>query len=318
MTPLLLVAGFLGAGKTTFLRDLLPRLRARGRRARVLLNDFGDARLDGATLADLTAELVALDASCVCCESWDDLLAALSRTPAAPGEVAIVETNGGTDTAELLTLLGGQPAIEHLSPPLQLTVIDARRFGGRGWQNVMEREQIATATHLFVSRLDLVSDERRAEVEAALAPLGGDATRTTPGALAEELAAIGDELRDLPLRSSPVDWPAAPLLLSPGARRHSAAHHFAALHCKLPGPIDGAALLRFLAELPPEVLRAKGIVQLRDPPGEKRSFQKVGDEAEISPCRLADPETIEPAAVFVGPTLPVSLLEAGLARLLSS
>jgi G3E family GTPase len=59
-TPLLLVAGFLGAGKTTFLRALLPALARRGLRARVLLNDFQNARVDGATLADVAPDLVAL------------------------------------------------------------------------------------------------------------------------------------------------------------------------------------------------------------------------------------------------------------------
>src|SRR4051812_3662274 len=106
MTPLLLVAGFLGAGKTTFLRALLPCLRSRRRQARVLLNDMGDARVDGATLADLTAELVSLNASCVCCESWDDLLSALALTPTGPDQVVIIEANGTTDIIELLALLG--------------------------------------------------------------------------------------------------------------------------------------------------------------------------------------------------------------------
>jgi hypothetical protein len=63
------------------------------------------------------------------------------------------------------------------------------------------------------------------------------------------------------------------------------------------------------------VLRAKGIVVLRDPPGEKRSFQKVEQEVEISPCQLADPEQHAPRAVFIGPRLPVDLIEARLAAL---
>jgi hypothetical protein len=56
-------------------------------------------------------------------------------------------------------------------------------------------------------------------------------------------------------------------------------------------------------------------VLLRDPPGEKRSFQKVEREVEISPCQLADPEQHAPRAVFIGPRLPVDLIEAQLAAL---
>ena len=145
--PLLVVTGFLGAGKTTFLRGLVPALAARGLRARVILNDFKDARIDAATLADLVPDLVALSGSCVCCESLDDLLKALAEMSIAPGDVVLVEANGGTESGELLALLAGA-GHHHLTAPLQLAVVDAQRFGRRGWQDQMEEEQLATATQL--------------------------------------------------------------------------------------------------------------------------------------------------------------------------
>jgi G3E family GTPase len=303
LTPLVLVAGFLGAGKTTFLRALLPALARHQLRARVVLNDYADARIDAATLADLVPDLVALSGSCVCCESLEDLMATLARLGhdrAGAQEVVIVEANGGTEAGELLATLAGAPELRHLAPPLQLTVIDAKRFGTRGWQNEMEREQLLTATHVALGRLDLVSAARADEVRAAVTALVPQSTFTTPDDFAAVLALLETSAR------APVPQP----------HDHDHEHHpFAAFAVDLPAAVDGEAFLGFLRTLPPQVLRAKGIVALADPPGEKRSFQKVDEEAEISPCQLADPEGEVPRAIFVGPQLPRALIEARLAAL---
>jgi hypothetical protein len=49
-TPVNLITGFLGVGKTTAILDLLAR-RPAGSRWAVLMNEFGQAVIDGATLA---------------------------------------------------------------------------------------------------------------------------------------------------------------------------------------------------------------------------------------------------------------------------
>ena len=195
MTPLVLVTGFLGAGKTTFLRALLPALSRHGLRARVVLNDFGDARVDAATLADVAPDLVALSGSCVCCESLDEMVAVLAGLHPGAQEVVLVEANGGTEASELVGLLGAEPALDHLSPPLQLTVVDAKRFGARDWQNVMEREQLATATHLALGRIDLVAPDRAEQVRREVSAAAPRAAWVTPDSFAALLAEIEPEIR---------------------------------------------------------------------------------------------------------------------------
>jgi G3E family GTPase len=304
--PLLVVTGFLGAGKTTFLRALVPALAARGLRARVILNDFKDARIDAATLADLVPDLVALSGSCVCCESLDDLLKTLGEMSTAPGDVVVIEANGGTESGELLALLAGA-GHRHLTAPLPLSVVDAQRFGRRGWQDQMEEEQLATATQLLLGRTDLVSAERAREVKHAASAVAPAAAWTSPHRLADQLAALSGD-------PPPATTPAGDRHDHDGDGHHHS-HPFAAHLVELPFPVDAAAFTACLAALPAEVLRAKGIVLLRDPPGEKRSFQKVEQDVEISPCQLADPEQHAPRAVFIGPRLPVDLIEARLRAL---
>jgi G3E family GTPase len=82
--------------------------------------------------------------------------------------------------------------------------------------------------------------------------------------------------------------------------------------------VDGAAFEAFLRTLPEAVVRAKGIVRLREPAGAKRSFQLAAGESEISPCDLLDPDTLEPVAVFVGSGIDPSALCAALALLMAT
>ncbi len=333
MTPLVLLAGFLGAGKTSFLRQLLPELARRGLRPRVVLNDYENAQLDAASLADLTATLVPINGSCLCCDTQDQLLEALATMPVGPGDVVVVETNGTTDTATLITLLTESAGLVGLSLPIQLTVVDAQRFGTRGWQDTIEFEQIATATHLAVSRADIVTADRFARVQAQACAISPRAIVTTAAEFAGLIAALARSLSAVLDRGdtghgdtghADTGHAAAALARVPAAAADGTGHfhqadrnHFASFQAPLPGAVDERAFQRFLQELPAEILRAKGIVMLRQPAGEKRIFHKVGGAVEISPCRLMDEEQLVPMAVFVGVGMPVLTIRSRLARLFS-
>ena len=77
MIPLVLMAGFLGAGKTRFLTQLVPALATLGTRTRIVLNDFQNARVDAARLGALEALVTPLNGECVCCGSLRELLQTL-------------------------------------------------------------------------------------------------------------------------------------------------------------------------------------------------------------------------------------------------
>ena len=105
MIPLALLVGFLGAGKTRFLTQLLPELHARGLRPRVILNDFANASIDASRLAELDALVTPLNGECVCCTSLRELMDALLAVQGRPGDVMLVEANGATEADELLGVL---------------------------------------------------------------------------------------------------------------------------------------------------------------------------------------------------------------------
>ncbi|MFM8982197.1 MAG: hypothetical protein ACKOLA_04685 [Spartobacteria bacterium] len=70
--------------------------------------------------------------------------------------------------------------------------------------------------------------------------------------------------------------------------------------------------------LPEEVLRAKGLVVFREDPGEFQIFQKVGHDGPVHFFPIGQHPLIkEPVALFIGPQLPVELLQSRIDQLRS-
>jgi hypothetical protein len=54
----------------------------------------------------------------------------------------------------LIELLSLAPELEQFAQPIQVSVIDGKRWQKRFWHNGLELDQAKTANHLFVSRTD--------------------------------------------------------------------------------------------------------------------------------------------------------------------
>ncbi len=81
--PATVITGFLGAGKTTMIRNLLQN--ANGRRIALIINEFGDLGVDGDVLKGCGAEacseddIIELTNGCICCTVADDFIPTMSK-----------------------------------------------------------------------------------------------------------------------------------------------------------------------------------------------------------------------------------------------
>ncbi len=129
--PATIVTGFLGAGKTTLIRNLL--LNARGKRIALIVNEFGDMGFDGGLLADCgddsckPDQIVELTNGCICCTVADEFLPTmemlLARDP-APDHI-VIETSGLALPQPLVRAFGW-PSVRHrVTVDGVVTVVDA-------------------------------------------------------------------------------------------------------------------------------------------------------------------------------------------------
>ena len=98
--PATVITGFLGAGKTTLIRNFLEA--ANGQRFALIVNEFGDVGVDGEVLAACNApgcskdDIIELANGCICCTVADDFLPSMQKLLAAepkPDHI-IIETSG--------------------------------------------------------------------------------------------------------------------------------------------------------------------------------------------------------------------------------
>jgi G3E family GTPase len=326
MTPLILIIGFLGAGKTTYLRRLLPQLSQLGIEAHIIINDYQNASVDAELLHDLTEMIVPISGSCVCCGSRDKLLSALEDFDHRPGRVVIIETNGTTDSEELIELLSLAPELEQFALPTQVSVIDGKRWQKRFWHNSLELDQAKTANHLFVSRTDEIDERRLRKVNESLRHHGLPEKRLDSSQLASLLGKLIKELQGISSRGDIARKKHDLREHHDDGREHSgkghnhgehnaAEHHFASFQIDLPELVIRAGLEKFLGGLPDTVIRAKGIVRLVDSPDEYFVFQKVDrfENVQLFPVGKSVRQS-HPLAIFIGPTIPEQEVRASAER----
>jgi len=157
-TPVSLVTGYLGSGKTTLISRLL-RHPGMGETA-VIVNEIGEIGIDHAILRRVDERTVLLASGCLCCtlrgDLADELRDLLDRRDA--GEIpafrrVVVETTGLADPTPIVNTLLTEPLVRHhYALDAVIATVDAMH-GLRGPESV---KQAAAADVLVLTKVDLV------------------------------------------------------------------------------------------------------------------------------------------------------------------
>jgi putative photosynthetic complex assembly protein 2 len=169
-----IAAGFLGAGKTTYMRRRLAEYGAMDQKISgktvVLVNDFSAVGIDGSLLESQGAEVVELPNGCICCSLRDDLSTQLQETVTrfAPDRV-LIEPSGVADIASLIGVMQ-RPALAPFVRKLEVTtVIDAGAFlADYATLPAHFSAQARLASTLVINKADLVSQGTRMMVAETL------------------------------------------------------------------------------------------------------------------------------------------------------
>ena len=171
-----IVAGFLGAGKTTYMRRRLDQLASKPGKTVVLVNDFSTVGIDGSLLRGAGTDVVELPNGCICCSLRDDLSRQLTDTVArfAPDRV-LIEPSGVADIAALIGVMQRPDLAPFLRGLTVTTMIDAGAFlADYAALPAHFAAQAKLASLLVVNKIDLVSGAERAMVEETLRGINPD------------------------------------------------------------------------------------------------------------------------------------------------
>ena len=159
--PLTLLTGFLGSGKTSFLRRALSD-RAFADTA-VVVNEIGEIAIDHHLVDFVEGDVVELPGGCLCCAMREDLARTLRglidrRDGGAlrPFRRIVVETTGLADPAPILFTLGADPMLDYrLRLARVVTIVDASTGAETLGRFPEAARQAALADVLVISKTDL-------------------------------------------------------------------------------------------------------------------------------------------------------------------
>jgi G3E family GTPase len=181
--PVILLTGFLGSGKTTFLNQLLQQNPQT--RYAVIENELGKQGVDGKTLAYQVDSLTELNSGCLCCSLNDELYQALELLfeNRAQFDEVVIEATGIADPAGIAEAFIMQPLVkQHFDLRHIICLIDAEQIEDQLRNTDEAYRQIAFSNVLLLNKTDLVTPNYLDELTQTLQSINPDASllRRTP------------------------------------------------------------------------------------------------------------------------------------------
>jgi cobalamin biosynthesis protein CobW len=277
--PVLVVSGFLGAGKTTLVRHLLHDAQRTGVRVAVVSNEFGALGIDKALLGEGEEAYVEIEGGCVCCQLSDTLLDTLQMLweRVRPDRI-IVETSGVALPFDTQLNLWREPVSAWVDDDMAVVVVNAEQLmEGRDLEGTFE-DQVSSADLLLLNKIDLIPPKALDQVEAMLHTLAPETptVRSIQGSV--------DPAVLFPPDPAGIRSQRRTTRLEPSPHQHDTFH---AREISVEDGIEPDVLSERLRRL--GTLRAKGFVQTSQG---LRLVQGVGRRIELTEVTLLPPPAL--------------------------
>jgi G3E family GTPase len=286
---LIILTGFLGSGKTSFLDRFIEDQTNANCFVAVVQNEIGEKGLDGKILGNNYA-VTEMDEGCVCCTLAGNLRAAVQGIlDRFDPDFIVLETTGLANPANLLQ------EVDDLEDILEFgsitTVVDAAGAASQLNDFEVARGQIRLADTILLNKCDLIDDEDLSRLESRITSLNPTACvhRTTHGNI-RATRLYGINLHEMAPKPDNRH-------LLPDLTVTHLADHIGTRLLTCSAPFSTQLLLETFKIIQPSLLRAKGVIDLEDEPGPV-VFQYSPGVYSIEPA----PENIGPDRflVFIG------------------
>ena len=182
MTKVDIISGFLGAGKTTFIKQMIDQV-FQGQKLVLIENEFGEIGIDGGFLKDAGIEITEMNSGCICCTLVGDFSIALKKVldEYAPDRV-LIEPSGVGKLSDIVRAVEAVKKDAPIEIEGRIAVVDGKK-AKMYLKNFGEfyKDQVASASTIVISRTQMMKPEA---VEECVSLLRGEndqaAIITTP------------------------------------------------------------------------------------------------------------------------------------------
>lgn len=336
VTPIYILSGFLGSGKTTLLSRMIANWKAQGLRPAIVMNEIGEVNIDGLIAGENvpTAEMLS---GCICCSIRADLTSEIAMlVQNEKPDVIVIEATGIANPMEILDAVAEASLYMRMDVKKLITVVDTAHLlhlsiEQKGKTYRLMQEQIRSASVLLLNKTDRVSAAEKDAMEQFV-------RRWNPYApiLPTERCDVNPEelLGSLPDHESHPVMPrhsaeheadklqarAAPervedhirLESNPADHSHHSHAHVMSYTYYFSRPVNSVEFERFIAELPRDVYRAKGVLTFSDT-NSRFLFQYAFRESDF--MKITPQGSVPDVVVFIGEHFNKSVLQEHLEAL---
>lgn len=249
-TKLFVLTGFLGAGKTTFLKRILHNLE--GKKVGVIQNDLGKVNIDGELIEKDGLELREISQGSIYCSCRKlDFVKALAELAQRNLDYVLVESSGIGDPSNVEELL---QAVEVLAPDVYvfsglICLVDAANFLADLESREELSRQVRHANMILLNKTDLVEPQEQEKVLETLRELNPVSPICAAAFGEVDMAFLEEDLRRYQYVGNE-------------ASLNSSESKPKTLVLRTAGPVKKAEVDAFLRQLAPQCWRMKGFLPL--------------------------------------------------------
>lgn len=249
-TPVTVVTGFLGSGKTTLISHWIDQLQDQGLKISYLKNEEGATSIDTKLIQGTYVTSQELLNGCICCTLMGPFLSAIDEIIDThhPDRI-IVESSGTAEPANFAVTLSGHPRVFRDGV---INIVDSANFQAIDQLRDIYQIQTKMTDLIVLNKLELIDDQRKQSIIDIIRNLNdySPIIEAHQGQVDPRLI-FGIQLQDITQFQSD--------------HHHDNEHFHPDEYVFVSDTIfDKAVLVEKLKQLPPEIIRVKGLVQFAD------------------------------------------------------
>ena len=180
LIPTIIVTGFLGAGKTSFLNHTIKNNP--NTRFAIIENEFGEENIDGHLIVNTSSDILELNNGCLCCSLNDKLFDILFdlHLKKKDFDVLIIEATGIADPANIAQLFIVHPAVkESFILKNVIAIVDSEQIINQLNQTEEAIKQISFSDVIILNKPDLIDEVNLYNVKSIIQKINPTATLFT-------------------------------------------------------------------------------------------------------------------------------------------